>query len=341
MKARPTQKDIAIKAGVSQATVSMVLNAAITPAVSADTVARIKNAARELGYTPNRFAQALKTRKTMTIACVVPDITNPFYPRLIRGVQTVAQAASYDVLTVDTCGTAEKEQSFLEWAGQGRIDGVVGVFFNLRVPDLKVLVQNGIAVARVESSRKKGGLLPVDDIYIDSRAASQAVVKHLWEAGHRRIAMVAGEGGPEVCRVEGYREQLAVFGAEPQVFSDAAFNEIGGRRAGEQILALKERPTAVFAANDLMAVGVIRAFRQHGLDIPEDISVIGFDDIPAASLVSPPLSTVNQFEQQLGEKAAAILLERLTGSRIDGGSMHEMPFELIERDSVKEWQAAP
>ncbi|PRX01933.1 UNVERIFIED_ORG: LacI family transcriptional regulator [Martelella mediterranea] len=334
MRGRPTQKDVAEKAGVSQATVSMVLNNTGTLTVSTETVERIRAVAKAIGYTPNRFAQALKTRKTMTVACIVPDITNPFYPRLIRGVQNVARAHNYDVLTVDTDSSEKREQHFLSWAMQGRVDGVIGVFFHLRVPDLSALLDTGIAVVRVESSRKAGGAQPIDDIFIDSKAASMAVTQRLWQAGHRRIAMVAGAGGPERVRVEGYREQLSAFGADPYIIVDEAFNEVGGLRAGERILESGFAPTAIFAANDLMAIGVMRALKARGLDVPRDVAVFGFDDIPAAPLVSPPLSTVTQFQENLGEKAATILLERLTGEREGAGSTHEMPFQLIERASV-------
>lgn len=334
LRGRPTQKDVAEKAGVSQATVSMVLNNTGTLTVSAETVERIRAVAKAMGYRPNRFAQALKTSKTMTVACVVPDITNPFYPKLIRGVQNVARARNYDVLTVDTDSSEKRERQFLSWAMQGRVDGVIGVFFHLRVPELSALLDADIAVVRVESSKKTGGPKPIDDIFIDSKAASMAVTKRLWQAGHRRIAMVAGAGGPEHVRIEGYRDQLSIFGADPHIVVDEAFNEIGGLRAGERILDSGFAPTAIFAANDLMAIGVIRALKERNLDIPKDVAVFGFDDIPAANLVSPPLSTVTQFQEDLGEKAATILLERLAGERKGAGSTHEMPFQLIERASV-------
>ena len=334
MRSRPTQKDVAEKAGVSQATVSMVLSDKLTPSIPNETVERIRAIAKELGYSPNRVAQALKTRRTMMIACIVPDITNPFYPRLVRGVQSEAQRHNYDVITLNTDGTREHERYYLRWAQEGRVDGVVGVFFSLRVPDFAEAIEAGLPIVRIESSRKTGGSIAIDDIFVDSKAATISVIDYLLDAGHRRIAMIAGSGGPQRVRVEGYQERLAEAGLEPMVVIDEAFSEIGGFHAAERILASNFKPTAVYAANDLMAIGAMQALSAHGIDIPGEIAVAGFDDIPAAKLVSPPLSTVTQFQDKLGEKAAQCLLERLNGNKNGVGMAHEMPYQLVRRGSV-------
>lgn len=288
---RATQRDVARLAGVSQATVSMVLAGNAGAAVSADTVERIHGAARQVGYVPNRFAQALKTSRTMTLACIVPDITNPFYPSLIRGVQSITDGLDYDVIAVNTDGTPERERHVLHWSAQGRVDGVIGVFFTLRAPDFAPLTGLGVPVVRVEASRKAGGALPIDDIYVDSRAAAAAVTEYLLGRGHERIAMIAGTGGPRDFRIEGYRATLRGAGREPLVVLDELFDEDGGLRAAEAILDGPFAPTAIFAANDVMAIGAMQAIRSRGLSIPGDVAVVGFDDIPAARLVtrrSPP-----------------------------------------------------
>lgn len=334
MRRRPTQRDVANLAGVSQAMVSIALSGGATVSIPAETLQRITAAAAELGYTPNRFAQALKTRRTMTIACIVPDISNPFYPTLIRGVQKVAQDVRYDVITMNTDGEPARERQFLDWARQGRVDGVIGVFFTLRATDLRALVETDVPVVRLESSAKPAGLIPIDDIYVDNRAAARAATAHLIGRGHRRIAMVAGKGGPENVRVEGYKQALDEIAAKPQIVLDEAFNEVGGYRAGIALLEQNERPTAVFAANDLMAIGVMQALRERKIAIPDEVAVIGFDDISAARLVSPALSTVTQFQDRMGERAAEILLRRLDGDRMAAGTAEEMPFQLIEREST-------
>lgn len=302
--------------------------------IPAETWARITNAAQELGYVPNRFAQALKTNRSMTIACIVPDITNPFYPAMIRGIQSVAEGVSYDVIAVNTDGSADRERHFLDWARQGRVDGVIGVFFTLRAQDFKPLVEAGVPVVRIEASRKAAGVIPLDDIFVDSRAAAFALTEYLINQGHRRIAMVAGRRGPQAHRVEGYRAALAKASYEEHIVVDEEFSELGGTRAAELILGGSFVPTAIFAANDLMAIGVMQTLRDRGIHIPRDIAVVGFDDIPAARLVTPSLTTVAQFQRQMGERAAQTLMERLRGAKTGPGTATEMPFNLIERGST-------
>ncbi|HTJ56052.1 MAG TPA: LacI family DNA-binding transcriptional regulator [Devosiaceae bacterium] len=319
---------------MSQAAVSMVLSGGSAPSISAETWERITNAARELGYAPNRFAQALRTNRTMMIACLVPDITNPFYPTLMRGIQSVTDGLNYDVIAINTDGLPERERHFLDWSRQGRVDGVIGVFFTLRAKDFKPLVDAGVPVVRIESSKKSGGEIALDDIFVDSYAAAYALTEYLIGRGHRRIAMVAGRGGPQGVRVEGYRAALSAAGGTPNVVIEEEFNEIGGMRAAEAVLAKGHAPSAIFAANDLMAIGVMQALRDRNIAIPGDIAVVGFDDIAAARLVSPSLTTVAQFQGDMGVKAAQILMERLRGERAGAGTAVEMPFGLIERGST-------
>ena len=330
---RATQKDVAKAAGVSQATVSMVLSGG-GASIPAETWARITKAAKDLGYVPNRFAQALKTSRSMTIACIVPDITNPFYPSLVRGIQSIADGLSYDVMTVNTDGTPDRERHFLDWARQGRVDGVIGVFFTLRASDFSSLAEAGVPVVRIESSKKRGGDIPVDDLYVDSRAAARSVTQYLVDQGHKRIALVAGRGGPQPHRIEGYRAALAAAGLPEHVVIDDEFSEVGGTRAAETILGGDFKPSAIFASNDLMAIGVMQALRDRGIRIPEDIAVVGFDDISAAKLVTPTLTTVAQFQRQMGERAAQMLMDRLRGATSGAGIAVEMPFELIVRGST-------
>ncbi len=194
---RITQREVANAAGVSQATVSMVLSGGKTAALPAETYEKVLAAARRLGYVPNRSAQALKTNRTMTLACVVPDVANPFYPSLMRGVQSAADAAGYDVIAVNTDGSAARERRFLDWSLRGTIDGVVGVFFTLRAPDFTPLAQAGVCIVRIETSAKRGGALPIDNLFVDNVAAAGAATVYLIERGHRQIAMIAGLGGPE------------------------------------------------------------------------------------------------------------------------------------------------
>lgn len=333
---RPTQKDVARAAGVSQAAVSIVLTRQDGDALPAATRARIEAAAHALGYVPNRTAQMLRNARTMSLACVVPDITNPFYPGLVRGLQHGAWPAGYDVLIVDTDGTKEGEQRALNWLLQGRADGVVGTFFHLRVPDLAELVRRGIAVARVESRRKPNGPLPIDNLFIDNVAAAAAMTRLLIARGHRRIALIAGTLGPGSERTTGYTAAMRDAGLTPDVLSDAEFTEAAGRRSMQRLLCRRRaRVSAVFGASDLIAIGAMDAVRAAGLAIPGDIAIAGFDDIPAAKLLMPALTTIRQPEQDMGALAARILIQRLQASGLDrDGESHELPYKIVLRQSV-------
>jgi LacI family transcriptional regulator len=189
-------------------------------------------------------------------------------------------------------------------------------------------------VVRIESTRKTSGELPIDDIYVDSFAGSYAMARYLLGRGHLRIGMIAGRGGPQGARVEGYRKALTEVGGEPDVVLDDRFNEEGGALAAQVLLARSPRPTAILAANDLMAIGAMQAIGEAGLRVPDDVAVAGFDDISAARLVTPGLTTVAQFRPEVGARAAKILLARLRGEASAAGTAVEMPFRLIERGST-------
>lgn len=330
---RITQKEVAKKAGVAQATVSLVLNGG-RDKVSVTTAERIEAAIADLGYQPNRFAQALRTQRTHVIACVVPDLANPFYPSLVVAVQRVARAAGFEVITIDTEGQLANERQVVAAAQQGRFDGIVGVFFNLGVKELTPLGKAGVPVVRIEASHKAGGPLPIDDLFIDNEAAARALTQHLLDLGHRSVAMIAAPGGPQQVRLKGYLAAMAPLNAEPLVLEAARFTVDGGRDAADRLLAGGRPVSAIIAANDLLAIGVMQSLIAHGLKIPDDISVAGFDDILASALVTPPLTTVAQFQDQLGARAAERLLARLASGTIEPGLAEEMSFELIIRASI-------
>jgi LacI family transcriptional regulator len=332
---RPTQKDIAKLAQVSQATVSLVLNGISDASVPRATQLKVLHAAKSLGYVPNRVAQSLRTQQTKTLACIVPDITNPFYPALERGAQKSAEANGYDVLIYNTDGLPAKERRCLDRLLEGRVDGVIGVFFHLTAVDLRPLLERKIGVVRIEANPKKIGPWPLDNLFVDNAAGAKAAAEYLIERGHRRIAMIAGAGGPERNRVSGYLQALNEAGLEPQLVSHGDFNAESGYQLTKEMLAAGARPTALFAGNDLMAFGAMSAIREAQLTIPDDIAVMGFDDIFAARFVTPPLSTINQFQYELGRVAAEMVLERLNQLPPDSpGRQRQMPFEVVKRQSA-------
>lgn len=334
---RPTQGDVARLAGVSQATVSHVLNNSNAISVPADTRRRVLDAIERLGYVPDSSALRLRTGKTFTIASVIPDISNPFYPQLERGIQDVAEEAGYDLIIYNTDGMAEKECKCLRALQHGRVDGVIGVFFHVNARDLRSLIERNVAIVRLENRAQELGDLPIDNLFVDNAAAARTAVKHLLERGHRRIGFIAGQTGPRDIRMRGYREALSEAGIAFDynlIQVSGGFTEAGGYEGMRRLLALSPRPTAVFAANDLVAMGALIALREAGLHVPRDMAVVGFDDIPAAKLVTPPLTTISQFQERLGRRAVELLLERLSGAVTGPARSVEMPFELIVREST-------
>ena len=334
MIARPTQADIARATGVSQATVSIVLRHADPASVPRVTQDRIRAAALSLCYVPNRLAQGLRNARTMTIACVVPDITNPYYPGFVRGVQRVAGPAGYDVMIFDTDASEAGERRALALLRQGRADAVLGAFFHLGLADLGPLAQSGIAVARVQSRPQRGGGLPVDNVFIDNAAAAADVTRLLLGRGHRAIAVIAGARGPGDERVGGYVAAMRAAGLVPDILRDPDFTTDGGRRCAEALLGRPQRPTAIFGANDMMAIGAMSALRAAGLSMPQDVAVIGFDDTPTAALLTPALTSVRQDEQAIGAAAARLVIERLAGPPGVPGRSLCLPYQIVERASA-------
>jgi LacI family transcriptional regulator len=335
---KPTQGDVARLAEVGQATVSYVLSNSTAVNLPAETRQRVLDAARELGYVPNSAARTLRTRKTMTIAGIIPDITNPFYPWFERGIQDVAELHGYDLITYNTDGHAELEHKALESARAGRVDGLIMTVFHAAPGDLAPLVDAGVSVVVLGRMDERWAAAGIDTVSIDNVAAARTAVEHLLAFGHTRIAMIAGVAGtpPRELRVRGYREALAAHGipAEERLIRAGEFTEAGGYEGTRELLGLADRPTAIFAANDLMAIGALQALREAGIAVPAEMAIVGFDDISAAALVHPALTTIAQFPHPLGKRAAEMLVERMTGAVAGPGRAMEMPFELIRRESA-------
>ena len=295
--------------------VSYVLNDNPDVSISAETRRRILEAVASLGYVPNAPARSLRTNRTYTIASIIPDVTNPFYPALERGIQDVADQHDYDLIIYNTDGLPQREEKCLRSVQQGRIDGIIGVFFHTSAPALISLLDRNIAVVRLEASPKKAGERPLDNVYVDNIKAAKAGVLYLLQKGYKRVGMLTGGIGPGQPRLFGYREAHAELGkVSMNVWSSRLTSPKQVVRAAcKALLAGETLPDAVFAANDMMAMGALVALRDAGYRVPEDIAVMGFDNIPTAKLVSPPLTTVSQSQNQMGRRAAEMLFERLNG----------------------------
>lgn len=337
---RPTQRDVARAAGVSQTVVSYVLNDVRDVALHPDTRKRVLAAIAELGYVPNHTARSLRSRRTRTIAAIIPDITNPFYPAFIRGVQDVARAQHHDVLAFNSDGDRSLELDSLQAARRASVDGIVMTRFFVTLDDLVPLLERGTPITLLSDpvNDEVPDHLPLDTASISGNDAAFELVSYLIDKGHNRIAMISGTAStpPRDARVQGYRQALEShhLPLEEVLIRGGDFTESGGYEAMREILQLDPRPTAVFASNDLMAMGALLACREQGLRVPDDIALAGFDDIPAARLVQPPLTTVDQHAHATGHRTAELLLSRLSGE-YTGPPRHEpLGFALVPRESA-------
>jgi LacI family transcriptional regulator len=330
---RPTQYDVAERAGVSQATVSQVLNNASAISVPEETRQRILAVVQELGYVPNLSARSLRTQKTYTIAVILPDITNPFYPLFLRGIQDVTEQYDYNLVAYNSDGIPEKEAKCLEGIKRNHVDGLIASLFEghedlLSELDLPIVLLGP----------KPAGPYPYDVIWLDNILASRQIVRHLIRRGYPRMAMLAGIVGtpPHQKRYIGFCQALE----EHQIPLDESlviygdFTENSGYNAMKILLQRASPPLSVFAVNDLMAMGAMLAIREAGLHIPQDIAIAAFDDIPAAELTNPPLTTINQHQENMGRQAAEMLFEQIMGKAPPEVRIVEMPFDLVIRESA-------
>jgi LacI family transcriptional regulator len=338
LRKRPTQDDVARIAGVSQTVVSLVLNDRSLVAISPETRQRVLTAIDDLGYVPDGSARSLRTRKTLIIASLIPDITNPFYPAFERGIQDVADANDYDLIAYNTDGNRAKELRCLRSMQRARVDGIIATPFQLTADDFAPLLENGVPVVMFGELVSEPARAPFDSIFVNDYTAAGELVAYLLGRGYLPLGMIAAS--EDHLRREGrtvaYRQVLAgsTLPQKELLARGEDPTEAGGYAAMQTLLAGSPRPRAVFAANDMMAMGAMVAIREAGLRVPEDIAVAGFDDIPVARLLNPPLTTVAQFPERLGRRAAELLFERLHGTFTGEGRRLEMPYELMVRASA-------
>jgi LacI family transcriptional regulator len=304
-----TIRDVAGQAGVSVATVSRVINA--KGSVRADTASRVLAVVRQLGYVPHGAARSLTTRRTHTLGVVLPDMHGDFFSELIRGIDLAARVAGFHVLVSGSHSERAEIEAVLQ-ALHGRVDGLVVMAPGVGDPWLHAsLPRRTPAVILNDSDEQERHCC----ICIDNRHGSRLAMEHLLGLGHRRIAMICGPGGnPDAEeRRLGYRETLAAVGLcwEPGLELPGDFREESGFRAGLQLAGMSPRPTAVFAANDAMAIGCLAALREQRLQVPDELSLVGFDDVPMARYLAPALTTVHVPIAEVGSGAVELLLDAM------------------------------
>ncbi|HEX7833782.1 MAG TPA: LacI family DNA-binding transcriptional regulator [Thermoanaerobaculia bacterium] len=295
-----TIRDVAAKAGVSVATVSRVFNR--KGPIREDTMRRVMDVAGELQYVPHAGARSLSTRSTRTIGVVLPDLHGEFFSEVIRGIDLAARQEGYHLLLSGSHADRDEMRAVVQ-AVRGLVDGLIVMSPDLEPSALVADLPPGLPVVMLNS--RVGGH---PSVTIDNSGGARDVVRHLHALGHRRIAFIGGpqQNADAEQRRRGYRAAMKDLGFDT-LEHDGTFTEESGFEAGRAIAAQKKRPSAVFAANDAMAIGALSAFRETGLRIPEDVALVGFDDIPIARFLTPPLTTVKVPIAELGRKGFELL----------------------------------
>jgi LacI family transcriptional regulator len=328
-----TIKDVAREAGVSVATVSRVYNDSAL--VKEETRQRVQDVARRLGYSPNGAARSLITSKTSTIGVLLPDLHGEFFSELIRGIDQTAQRLGYHLLVSSSHDQAGEIEAAIQ-SMRGRVDGLIVMSPNVGARDAVRHLSALFPVVLLSSSAEEGAL---HTISIANRAGARAMVRHLIALGHRQIVIITGgqHNHDAVERLRGYRAALREAGIARRAAWEVAgdFGERSGYAAAQKLLSTRPRPTAIFASNDAMAIGAISALREAGVRVPDDIAVAGFDDIPMAAYLNPPLATVHVDIPALGERAVERLVEALRGEA-RRGEREELPTRVVARGSSGE-----
>ncbi|MDR7420044.1 MAG: LacI family DNA-binding transcriptional regulator [Armatimonadota bacterium] len=326
-----TIHDVAQAAGVSVATVSRVVSGSVHH-VRPETRARVQAAVTQLRYRPNLVARGLKQRVTHTVGLIVPDISNPFFPAIARGVEDVASRAGKGVLLCNTDEDLTKERAYLNLLDTRMVDGLIFATVGTNPGHLRMLRRRGVPVVLIARAPRGVG---IDAVLVDNRRGTREATEHLLRLGHRKIAFI---GGPTTLpdaaeRRTGYEEALAAAGipVAPALIRDGGFRAEGGAAAVGALLDQRVPFTAIVAANDLMAIGAMEKLRRRGRRIPDDVAIVGFDDITFARLVEPRLTTVAQPKYRMGCLAMERLLEVIGGDRRPRRAVLEP--KLVVRDS--------
>jgi len=301
-------KDVAKLAGVHPATASRALNERTAGMVSEETAERVRRAAEDLGYRVNRMARGLKTKRSLTIGMLIPDITNPFFPSMVRGAEDGLHGAGYTLVLADTDNDPAQDRAHRDVMLERQVDGFLVATAHRRDALVDELIADGVPFVLVNRTVDRG---PVAAVIPDDHAGMALAVEHLYELGHRRIAHISGpqDTSSGSRRSAGFLAASTSLGLEQIGGAGAAAFTIGaGAAAADQIFSEGEIPTAIVAANDLIALGVLDVAAARGIAIPGDLSLVGFNDMSFLERLQPPLTTVRIDQYELGLRAARRLL---------------------------------
>jgi LacI family transcriptional regulator len=326
-----TIRDVAAHAKVSKATVSRYLNGSL--ALPPETAERIDTAIVALNYRQNSLARRLSLGSSETIGLAMPDVANPFFAEIADEVELAASERGYGLSLCITRNQLDRESLYIGWLDTQHLDGLILVSNRPDDGSLSKLIGTRRNIVLIDEDVPG---VDVPKVFVDNVQGGYLATKHLLEAGHRRIAHVSGPRGLFTVqeRCEGYRRALAEAGIpyDEALVCFGSYEREFGAAALARLLALRSPPTAVFAASDYLAVGMLEAMRDRAIGVPADMSIVGFDDMEFASLLMPPISTLHQSARELGRKGVDMLLARLSG---DAPSTTErLPVRLIQRASV-------
>jgi LacI family transcriptional regulator len=332
---QPTLQDVADSAGVHRATASRALNPTTRHLVNAETAERVERAARSLGYRPNPIARSLKTSRSASIGLVIPDLTNPLFPPIARGIEDVLREVGYNAWIVNTDSDPEREAAAVESMRSRNVEGFVFATARLEHPLLDELVADGLPVVLVNRRTARSD---IPSVMADEATGIAMAVRHLVELGHHKIAHLAGPQSLSTgqARLRAFRHALQDHGLEDapgRVVICEAWSEAAGARGFIELLDSGAEFTAVVAGNDLLALGVYDALPERGLTCPGDVSVVGFNGMAFIDKVTPPLTTVQIPHYELGAEAARLLLADLREPGRHPRSLL-LPLKLVIRQST-------
>lgn len=333
-KIMPTMRDVARVASVSTSTVSHVIND--TRYVSPETRARVLQAIKDLNYHHNRLASSLRHRRTRTLGLLLPNSSNPYFASILAGIEEACFENDYNIILGYAADAPERELTYLRVLLSRQVDGMLLVSTGAYEQSVALLNSYDVPVVMVDRSRQMD---QVDEISADNYQGGRLATEHLLEYGHRRIACIAGpELSPAQERLRGYRDALHDAGITPDARLIVAgdFRHESGYDAMKQLLRLDAPPDAVFVVNDMMAMGALHALHRAGYRVPEDVSVVGYDDISLAAYTVPALTTIRQPAREVGQLAVTRLIERLNDPDLPART-ETLPVTLVERGSSTEY----
>lgn len=329
-----TIREVAERAGVSLTTVSHVINN--SRYVSEGTRERVLEAMKATNYRPNAVARSLRSGKTQTLGLILPDSSNPFFAEVGLEVEKVAFAEGYSLILCNTDRDIAKEEFYVKLLSNKQVDGIIFVSTGIPTNSLNFLLGEHTPVVIVDRDLSD---FEADAVLTDHHMGGCQATQHLLALGHWRIGCISGplDGTPSADRVNGYRKALEESGipVDPELVLKGDYHPRSGYEAASHLLKLDEPPTAIFACNDLMAMGVIRAVIEAGLSVPNDVSVVGFDNIDLTNYTTPPLTTVAQPIAEIAKQSTMLLLKRIADPK-RSVERPKLSTELIVRQSSKQ-----